>query len=106
MFGGGGNQFSGGIAEFASDWAINRFVPGGLHSPMGMMLDNMIGGNPNGGMQNGFMGGMQNGFGGGMQQGYGGGMQSGYGGGMQSGFGGGMPYGHGHGHGHGHRGYY
>ncbi|CAF0956282.1 unnamed protein product [Adineta steineri] len=66
---GGMGGFGGGVQEMASDWAINRFVPGGLHSPMGMMLDNMIGGNPNGGMQGGFGGGMPGGFGG-MQGGY------------------------------------
>lgn len=28
----GGNPFGGGFAELASDFAINRFVPGGLNS--------------------------------------------------------------------------
>jgi hypothetical protein len=32
--GGGGNPFGGGISELASDWAINRFVPGGLNSKL------------------------------------------------------------------------
>ncbi|CAF1317978.1 unnamed protein product [Adineta ricciae] len=78
---GGGNPLSGGMMEMASDWAINRYVPGGLHSPMGMMLDNMIGGNPNGGYggQMGGFGGPMGGFGGQMG-GFGGGMPGGYGG--------------------------
>ena len=39
MFGGpggfglqGNNPFAGGFGELASDWAINRFVPGGVNS--------------------------------------------------------------------------
>lgn len=28
----GNNPFAGGFSELASDWMINRFVPGGLHS--------------------------------------------------------------------------
>jgi hypothetical protein len=29
---GNNNPFGGGMGELASDWAINRFVPGGLNS--------------------------------------------------------------------------
>jgi hypothetical protein len=29
---GNNNPFAGGMSELASDWAINRFVPGGLNS--------------------------------------------------------------------------
>lgn len=104
--GGFGGGLGGGFQEMASDFAINQFVPGGLNSkisffalsfldlnrslgPMGMMADNMIGGNPNGGF--GMGGGMN--YGGG---GYGGG---GYGGGNQygGGYGGGNQYGGGYG---------
>ncbi|CAF1058170.1 unnamed protein product [Adineta steineri] len=81
MFGGGfggygNNPFAGGFGELASDYAINRMVPGGLNSPMGMIVDNMFGGNPNGGMGMGM--GMGGGFGGSP---FGGGYNGGYGGG-------------------------
>ncbi len=33
MFG-GNNQFGGGMQEMASDFLINRFVPGGLNSKL------------------------------------------------------------------------
>lgn len=45
MFGGqggfgmqGNNPFGGGFGELASDWAINRFVPGGLNSTFFIIL--------------------------------------------------------------------
>ncbi|UJR19242.1 hypothetical protein I4U23_022371 [Adineta vaga] len=62
-YSGNNNPFAGGFSELASDWAINRFVPGGLNGPMGMMADYMIGGNPNGNF--GFGGGFNGGYGGG-----------------------------------------
>lgn len=34
MGGYGNNPFAGGFGEMASDWAINRFVPGGLNSKL------------------------------------------------------------------------
>ncbi|CAF1452882.1 unnamed protein product [Adineta steineri] len=76
MFGGGfggygNNPFAGGFSELASDYAINRMVPGGLNSPMGMIVDNMFGGNPNGGMGMGMGGGFGGSpFGGGFGGGY------------------------------------
>ncbi|UJR11904.1 hypothetical protein I4U23_016082 [Adineta vaga] len=91
----GGNPFGGGFGELASDFAINRFVPGGLNSPMGMIADNLMGGNPNGGFNMGMGGGFGGnqyggGYGGG---GYGGGYGGGgYGGGYNGGYGGGYGY--------------
>ncbi|CAF4133836.1 unnamed protein product, partial [Rotaria sordida] len=41
----GGNPYI--LAELASDMWIERNIPGGLNSPMGHFLDNIMGGNPN-----------------------------------------------------------
>ncbi|CAF3972244.1 unnamed protein product [Rotaria sp. Silwood1] len=35
------------LAELASDMWIERNIPGGLNSPLGQYLDNIMGGNPN-----------------------------------------------------------
>ncbi|CAF1179653.1 unnamed protein product [Rotaria sp. Silwood1] len=35
------------LAELASDMWIERNIPGGLNSPLGTYLDNVMGGNPN-----------------------------------------------------------
>ncbi|CAF1074293.1 unnamed protein product [Rotaria magnacalcarata] len=84
MFGGQG----GGIGEMTSDFLINQLVPGGLNSPMGMIADNMIGGNPNNGMNYGGMGGGMNygGMGGGYG-GMGGGFEGHHHGGYHGGYG-------------------
>ncbi|CAF1320022.1 unnamed protein product [Adineta ricciae] len=85
----GSNPFAGGFGELASDFAINSLVPGGLNSPMGMIVDNMFGGNPNGGFgmggNFGMGGGMGGGFGG--HHPYGGGFGGGYNGGYGGGYG-------------------
>ncbi|CAF3612619.1 unnamed protein product [Rotaria sp. Silwood1] len=41
----GGNPYV--LNELASDMWIERNIPGGLNSPWGTYLDNMMGGNPN-----------------------------------------------------------
>ncbi|UJR20219.1 hypothetical protein I4U23_023350 [Adineta vaga] len=47
MWGNNYNNNAGGMGERATDNFIQQNVPGGLNSPMGEQLDNMLGGNPN-----------------------------------------------------------
>ncbi|CAF0989539.1 unnamed protein product [Adineta steineri] len=44
---GTGNNVGSNLGEQITDNWINQNVPGGVNSPMGEQLDNMMGGNPN-----------------------------------------------------------